>query len=66
MNARAALVQRVIDEIFRRPWFTTNAQDCTRLFGISPEICDRILHELEHTGIIRQTRPGIWKRRSFA
>jgi ribosomal protein S25 len=66
VGARAALVQRVIDEIFRRPWFTINPQDCMRLFGISVEICARILHELERTGIVRETRPGTWTRRSFA
>jgi hypothetical protein len=51
-----------MDEVFERRWFTLGNIDCTRLLGISPEICARILHELESAGVVRQVRPGTWIR----
>lgn len=57
-----ALVRRIVDEVFSHPWFTVDAIDCRRIFGVTPEICRRILVELERTGVIRQTRPGTWMR----
>jgi hypothetical protein len=62
-GARLALVRRIMDEVFTHPWFTVNASDCRRIFGISPEICARILAELERAGVIRQTRRGTWMRK---
>jgi hypothetical protein len=59
---RQALVRRVMEEIFTRQWFTLAAIDCNRVFGIDPEICGRILAELERAGVVRQTRPGTWMR----
>jgi hypothetical protein len=56
------LVRRVIDEVFSRPWFTIDSVDCASSFGISPEICGRILTELERGGVVRQTRAGTWIR----
>jgi len=61
-GARMALVRRVMDEVFARRWFTVGNVDCTRVFGISPEICQRILAELERAGVVRQVRPGTWVR----
>lgn len=61
-GSRQALARRVLEEIFTRRWFTLAAIDCSRVFGVSPEICARILAELERAGVIRQTRPGTWMR----
>jgi hypothetical protein len=59
---RQALVRRVVDEVLSHRRFAFDAVDCARTFGISTAICQRILHELERVGIIRQPRPGLWVR----
>jgi hypothetical protein len=51
-----------MDEVFARPWFTPDDVDCSKVFGISREICQRILMELERSGAVRQRRPGHWMR----
>jgi hypothetical protein len=61
-GARLALARRIMHEVFARPWFMPDAVDTRRLFGVTPEICRRILLELERAGAVRQVRPGAWMR----
>ncbi len=51
---RYALVQRVQREFDEMPGTSLTLQQATRLFGIAPDICQRILQELVTEGALRQ------------
>ncbi len=59
-------MRRIVGEVLNRNAFTLDADDCARVFGISTDVCHRILKELENAGVVQEARPGIWMRTTFA
>jgi hypothetical protein len=53
--ARRALTQRVLSEFDEMPGTCLTLPQATRLFGVTPEICQRILNELIANGRLRRT-----------
>ncbi len=52
---RRALTQRVLSEFDEMPGTCLTLAQATRLFGVTPEICQRILGELVGEGRLRRT-----------
>lgn len=53
--ARRALTQRVLSEFDEMPGTCLTLAQATRLFGVSPDICQRILNELIANGRLQRT-----------
>ena len=66
VGRRRALLQRICGEFDEMPGTCLTLAQATRLFGISPEICDRIFVGLVADGRLRQTPDGRFRLRSAA
>ena len=64
--ARAALQRRICNEFDEMPGTSLTIAQATRLFGISAEICDRILVHLVTDGQLRQTPDGRFRLSTVA
>jgi hypothetical protein len=53
--ARRALTQRVLSEFDEMPGTCLTLAQATRLFGVTPEICQRIMNELIADGRLHRT-----------
>src|SRR6266404_4934606 len=63
-SARAALVHRIRHEFDEMPGTALTLPQATRLFGVAPEVCDRVLLGLVNDGQLRRTQDGRFRRRS--
>jgi hypothetical protein len=52
---RRALTDRVLSEFDEMPGTCLTLPQATRLFGVPPEVCHRILNELVGKGLLRRT-----------
>ena len=66
LATRRALLRRVSLEFDEMPGTSLTLPQATRLFGIPPDVCDRILASLVNAGRLRQTKDGRFRLRSFA
>ena len=60
LAARKALLDRVRSEFREMPGLCLTAAQATRLLGVSPEACRRILGVLIHEGSVRLRRDGCY------
>ena len=57
-RSRVELVQRVRAEFTEMPGQCLTVRQASRLFGIPPDVCTRVLGALEREGVLRQTPDG--------
>jgi hypothetical protein len=55
LTARRALTQRVLSEFDEMPGTCLTLPQATRLFGVTPDVCQRILNDLVGKGLLRRT-----------
>ena len=66
VGTRMALVHRVSGEFDEMPGTSLTLPQATRLFGLSAEVCDRVLVSLVKDGRLRQSNDGRFRLRSSA
>ena len=62
IRARAAVVQRVIDNIVQNPSVTLSVQTLQTWLGVPMEAAQRILQRLASSGLVREVQRGVWAR----
>jgi predicted transcriptional regulator len=62
IRARAAVVQRVIDNIVQNPSVTLSVNTLQTWLGVPMEAAQRILQRLTTTGLVREVQRGVWAR----
>jgi hypothetical protein len=55
LKSRRTLMRRVLSEFDEMPGTCLTLPQATRLFGVTPDVCDRILNELVGKGLLRRT-----------
>lgn len=55
LTQRRALTQRMLSEFDEMPGTCLTLPQATRLFGVAPDVCQRILNELVAKGLLRLT-----------
>ena len=64
--ARRALLHRICGEFDEMPGTALTLAQASRLFGLSSEVCDRILRGLVNDGRLWRTADGRFRRRLVA
>lgn len=62
IQARAAVVQRVIDNIVQNPSVTLSVNTLETWLGVPMEAAQRILQRLASSGLVREVQRGVWAR----
>ena len=62
IRARAAVVQRVIDNIVQNPSVTLSVNTMQTWLGVPVEAAQRILQRLASSGLVREVQRGVWAR----
>jgi len=62
IKARAAVVQRVIDNIIQNPSVTLSVNTMQTWLGVPVEAAQRILQRLASSGLVREVQRGVWAR----
>lgn len=62
IRARAAIVQRVIDNIVQNPSVTLTVNTMQTWLGVPMEAAQRILQRLASSGLVREVQRGVWAR----
>jgi hypothetical protein len=62
IRARAAVVQRVIDNIVQNPSVTLSVNTLQMWLGVPVEAAQRILDRLASSGLVREVQRGVWAR----
>lgn len=62
LRARAAMVQRVIDNIVQNPSVTLSVNTMQTWLGVPVEAAQRILERLASSGLVREVQRGVWAR----
>jgi hypothetical protein len=62
IRARAAVVQRVIDNIVQNPSVTLSVNTLQTWLGVPVEAAQRILQRLASSGLVREVQRGVWAR----
>jgi hypothetical protein len=63
-GTRWALIHRIWDEFDEMPGTSLTLPQASRLFGVPPDVCDRIL-SLVKEGRLHRTQDGRFRLRSF-
>jgi len=58
VSSRVTLTHRICSEFREMPGLVLSPEQAARLFGISPELCSRVLEELIANGALSLTRGG--------
>jgi hypothetical protein len=62
IRARAAVVQRVIDNIVQNPSVTLSVNTMQAWLGVPLDAAQRILQRLASSGLVREVQRGVWTR----
>lgn len=62
IKARAAVVQRVIDDIIQNPSVTLTVSTLQAWLGVPVEAAQRILQRLASSGLVREVQRGVFAR----
>jgi DNA-binding GntR family transcriptional regulator len=62
IKARAAVVQRVINDIVQNPSVTLSVKTLQAWLGVSVDAAQRILQRLASSGLVREVQRGVWTR----
>lgn len=62
IRARAAVLQRVIDNIVQNPSVTLSVSTLESWLGVPMEAAQRILQRLASSGLVREVKRGVWAR----
>jgi hypothetical protein len=65
-GTRWALLHRIWDEFDEMPGTALTLPQASRLFGIRPDVCDRILVSFVDQGRLRRTQDGRFRLRSLS
>ena len=59
---RAEVVRAVVDHVVHKAETTVTLQGLQEFLHVPAEAASRILSSLEHAGIVREVRDGVWTR----
>ena len=62
IKTRAAVVQRVIDNIVQNPSVTLSVNTMQAWLGVPIDAAQRILQRLASSGLVREVQRGVWTR----
>lgn len=62
VRTRAAIVQRVINDIVQNPSVTLSVNTLQTWLDIPVEAAQRILQRLATSGLLREVQRGVWAR----
>lgn len=62
IRARAAVVQRVIDNVVQNPSVTLSENTMQAWLGVPVDAAKRILERLASSGLVREVQRGVWAR----
>jgi len=62
IRRRAALVQRLVNDVIRHPGLILRAETLQKCFNVPADAAQRILHRLAASGVIRTIGNGLWIR----
>jgi hypothetical protein len=62
IKVRAAVVQRVIDNIVQNPSVTLSVNTLQTWLGVPFDAAQRILQRLASSGLVREVQRGVWTR----
>jgi hypothetical protein len=62
INARAAIVQRVINGVVQNPSVTLTVETLQAWLDIPLDAAQRILGRLASSGLVREVQKGVWAR----
>jgi hypothetical protein len=65
INARAAVVQRVVDGVVQNPSITLTVDTLQNWLEVPPDAAQRILDRLASSGLMREVQRGVWARGSW-
>jgi hypothetical protein len=65
LRARAAMVQRVINDIVQNPSVTLTVNTLQTWLGVPIEAAQRILQRLASSGLVEEVQRGVWARGSW-
>ena len=62
IRARAAMVQRLINDLVQNPSVTLSVNTLQSWLGVPIEAAQRILERLAASGLVREVQRGVWAR----
>ncbi|HTM04902.1 MAG TPA: hypothetical protein VL173_15440 [Vicinamibacterales bacterium] len=62
IRARAAMVQRLINDLVQNPSVTLSVNSLQSWLGVPIEAAQRILQRLAASGLVREVQRGVWAR----
>jgi predicted transcriptional regulator len=62
IRARAAMVQRLINDLVQNPSVTLSVNTLESWLGVPIEAAQRILQRLAASGLVREVQRGVWAR----
>lgn len=62
IRRRAALVQRVIDDVIQNPSVTLTVHTLQDWLDVPVEAAQRIIQRLASSGLVREVQRGVWTR----
>ena len=65
IEARSAVVKRVVESIVQNPSVTLSANTLQSWLDVPIEAAQRILHRLASSGLVREVERGVWARGSW-
>ena len=65
MEARAAVVKRVVDGIVQNPSVMLSVSTLQSWLDVPAEAAQRILQRLASSGLVREVQRGVWARGSW-
>jgi hypothetical protein len=65
IEARAAVVQRVVESIVKNPSVTLTVNTLQQWLGVPADAAHRILNRLASSGLVRELQRGVWTRGSL-
>jgi len=65
IKGRAAVVQRVINEMGQNPGLTLTVNTLQQWLGVPLDAAERILGRLSSSGLVREVQTGVWARGSW-
>jgi hypothetical protein len=65
IEARAAIVQQVIDGVVQNPSVTLTVETLQMWLGVPFDAAERILQRLAASGLVHEVQKGVWTRASW-
>jgi hypothetical protein len=65
IEARAAIVQQVIEGVVQNPSVTLTVETLQTWLGVPFDAAERILQRLAASGLVHEVQKGVWARASW-